>query len=109
MYSLDRSKATRLKDLSFRCKGLGVCWVAMTLSSKNLQRVTIKPNVSTFADGIGETIYWEWLDLDCMLVQLFTSFSIRPQVTCERVLRGEDISHSSPRLLPEATRRGLVQ
>lgn len=79
-----------------------------TVRSKNLQQVTIHPNSSTFVDEIGGMIYQEWLDLDSTLAQLCTPLPIRLQVMCEWVREGDDISYLSLRLLPEVTRRGLI-
>jgi hypothetical protein len=79
-----------------------------TIRSKDLQRITIHPSASTFADPIGERIHQEWLGLDCLLAQLGKSCSIRPQIVCEPGEGGKDIRYHSPMLLPEATGRGLI-
>ena len=79
-----------------------------TIRSKGLQRITIHPSASTFADPIGERIHQEWLDLDSLLSQLCKSCSIRPQIMCEPGEGGKDIRYHSSMLLPEATGSGLV-
>ena len=99
-----------LKELSFRCGGLNIQQFTMTLQtvqSKNLQQITIHP-YATFTNMNEETICQEWWDLDRLLVQFWTSRSIRPEFRYEMGREGEDFKAFAPRLLPELTRRGLV-
>ena len=77
-----------------------------TATSENLQKITVT------SSGLGvtqtETVYQQWQDLDHLLVQLWTSRSIRPKVVYKGS-RGEDDSRDvASRLLPELTRRGFV-
>jgi hypothetical protein len=78
-----------------------------TVQSENIQQITIRPRV-TFATQFGETVYQEWQDLDRVLVQFWNSHSIRPEITCEVDKRGNYLRAFAPTLLPELTRRGLV-
>ena len=56
-----------------------------------------------------EEEYKKWLDLDRLLVQLWESRSIRPEVICTRVKNGEQgVRDSIGRLFPEITSRGIV-
>ena len=79
-----------------------------TINSKDLREITVRPNSYNFRHGVDETIRREWEDLDRLLVQFWTSHSIRPKVTYEPGPRRKDIRVHAPRLLPELTRRGLV-
>ena len=79
-----------------------------TVNSKDLRRITIQPH-----DPIPETIeqeaYEEWQDLDRVLVQFWTSHSIRPQIVyMPGREEGKSLREDAPILLPEMTRRGLV-
>jgi len=99
---LDLSEARKLKHLVLRYGMPSIRWITMALQtakSKNLQTITIRPDATTFGNPVGVTLYEEWQELDDLLVQLWTSRSIRPKVMC----RGSCLI-----LLPELTRRGLV-
>ena len=111
---LDISKAKKLKHLTFsrsRSSRSTVQWITMTLQtvdSKNLQSITIKPHDRP-PETIEEDVYQEWQDLDRVLVQFWTSRSIRPRVVyMPRLGEGKDLGVDVPILLPELTRRGLV-
>jgi hypothetical protein len=120
---LDLSRATNLKDLSFTCGGSDIQRVTMalqTVQSKNLQQITIYP-CKTFGDlqqiythpygtpgnPVDEAVLQQWQDLDRLLVQFWTSHSIRPKITYEVGKGQKDWGALVPRLLPELTRRGL--
>jgi len=105
---LNLSKATKIKDLTFRWKRLSVQWITMTLrtvESKTLRHITIQP---TTADTIEETVHQEWQDLDRLLLQFWITHSIRPQVVYRVGRGGKDLRDHVPSLLPELTARGLV-
>lgn len=92
----------------FGCNGPDVKWVTMTLrttESTDLQRVVIQ-SPSGFRDLIGKTLYQEWQDLDRVLLQFWNSRSIRPKIRYKK--GGCDLRALAPRLLPELTRRGIV-
>lgn len=59
---------------------------------------------------IGETIYAEWLELDRVLVKLWESHLIRPLLSYKvpSWVDTKDARGSMDRLLPEATRRKIV-
>ena len=78
-----------------------------TVESKNLQQITLWPD-ATDVDAIEEPIDQQWQDLDRLLVEFWTSRSIRTMVAYEVGVGGEDFRDSAPRLLPELSRRGLV-
>jgi len=87
-----------------------VQWITATLrtiKSQFIERIDIYPlDIPPETDGEG--VCPEWQDLDRLLVQLRTSNSILPRVVYE-VGRGEKLLRDSvPNLLPELTRRGLV-
>jgi hypothetical protein len=107
--SLDLSKATSLKDVVLRCASPNVQWAATTLrtiESKNLQRITI--DMSILESLIKETVHQAWLDLDRLLAQFSESHSIRPEIILSRGKEGTNFKNLVPILLPELTRRGIV-
>ena len=79
-----------------------------TVESENLLRITVRPDADTFVRTIKEPVRQQWRDLDRLLVQFWTSHSIRPKITFEAGARRKDIRDYAPNLLPELTRRGLV-
>ena len=108
--SLDLSKATKLKDVEFRCGKPDVQWITMalrTIESKTLQRITIDLYAPSVRQ-MGETVCQEWRDLDRLLVQFSTSHSIRPKITNGKWEGGVNLGSIVPMLLPELTRRGMV-
>jgi hypothetical protein len=77
----DFSKATKLNDLEFKCITPDVQWITKTLlTTKNLRKIRIQSHI-VFADPIAETVRQEWRDLDRLLARLWTSHSIRPEIT----------------------------
>ena len=109
MPTLDLSKATNLKDVEFRCGRPTVQWITMALQtarSENLQQITGTIYlVGISANSIEDTVRQEWQDLDRVLVQFWTSRSIRPKLTCEA---GNSFRGLAPSLLPGLMRRGFV-
>jgi hypothetical protein len=104
---LDLSKAVKLKELLFRCGKLNLPRITMalqTVQSKNLQQITINP-YGTFVNPIGATDPQEWQDLDRLLVQFWTSHSIRPKIVYQA---GKGLNDLVPSLLPELMGRGAV-
>ena len=114
MVFLDLSKATKLKHVKFlrqRTRST-VQWITTTLQtveSKNLESITIFPFDKSLPETVEEQAYQEWQDLDRLLVQFWASHSIRPQLAYVAGRRGtKDLGGDAPKLLPELTRRGLV-
>jgi len=104
---------TKLKYLAFKCAGPSIQWVTMalqTVESKNLQGITLQPNPDIFPhiNMIAGPILQQWNDLDQLLIQFWTSHSIRPKVTYETGGRKMDMRNHVPRLLPKVTRSGVV-
>ena len=94
-------KAKKLKDVSFECLLLPG-WILVTLRtiSRDQRARTDHADNTFFArlrrseevnHAAGESIHREWLELDCLLVKLCESQSIRVKV-----------------LLPEVVARGMV-
>ena len=71
-----------------------------TAQSINLERITIRWSPA-FGTSIAEQ---EWQDLDRVLLQFWTSHSIRPEIGYD----GGNFRELAPRLLPELTSRGIV-
>ena len=120
---LDLSRAAKLKDLSYTCGGSDIQRVTMalqTVQSKNLQQINIYPcktlrdlqQTNTHLYGtpgnpVEEAILQQWQDLERVLVQFWTSHSIRPKITYDAGIGQKDWGALVPRLMPELTRRGL--
>jgi len=107
VHPLDLSKATKLKSLR---SGSSVQWITTTLQtikSKSLQRILIRP-FGTPPEAIEEEVHQQWQDLDRLLVQFWTSHSIRPQIMQGAGKEWNGLRDRLPGLLPELTRRGLV-
>jgi len=112
MVSVDLSKGAKLKRVIFLRKNnrSTVKWIAMTLrtvESRNLQNITLFTNDSLPAT-VGEAALQEWKDLDRLLVQFWTSHSIRPEVVYRARTWGKDLRSIASSLLPELSRRELV-
>jgi len=90
--------------------GASVQWITTTLQtaeSKTIRDITIYP-FHSFPETIRGAVCQEWKDLDRVLVQFWTSHSIRPQVMYGASEGVKDMRDDIPSLLPELTRRGLV-
>ena len=118
--SLDLSKATRLRDLVFRPESRSAEWITMALRTitpehQDFRRITIHiPFYLTFfgagaRQSLGETAFRQWLDLDRILVRIWDSRAIRPNVGCVRLgQRRESTKLCIGSLLPEITKRGII-
>jgi len=108
--SLDLSKATKLKDIVFSCGKSDVRWITTTIqtaTSKNLQQITVslRPDL---LDQIGEIVYQELQDLDCLLVQLWVSRSIRPNITYQTGKGERNMRWLAQGSLPKLVGRGFI-
>ena len=109
--SLDLSEVTKLKYVIFSCDGSDVQWITATVitpESKNLQQVAIHL-YADFPAHIREAVCREWEDFDRLLVELWTSSSVRPKIMYQTGKREDDIGDTVPRLLQELRRRGVVE
>lgn len=103
----DLSKAAKLKDLMFLSRACNIHWIVAALKNveyKNLRQLTIRLET---ADEPEETDDEDWQDLDRLLVQFWTSYSIRPQLGYAPDSKGRERVRL-PDLLPELTKRELV-
>ena len=111
---IDLSGATKLKDLVFHLNSWTVGWVVTTLQTitpkhRDFRQLRIDiPYCPTFLSAganvkqtIGEANYAQWSDLDRLLIQLWESRAVRPQVAC---LMADDPGC----LLPEGMKNGIV-
>jgi hypothetical protein len=108
--SIDLSKATKLKDVVFRLVSWSVEWITIPLQTitpehQDLRQITIHVLYRLTTDANAVRTIGEWTDLDLLLVKLWESRSIRPRV--EGVAE-QDMRSCVERLLPEITRRGIV-
>jgi len=103
---LDISKCSKLKRMKFGVAYNIIRWVITTLQApkpKSLQEITI------YSYGVPyhmarETVE-EWLEMDRLLAELWTSHSIVPRITSTNA---DSLRTFAPRLLPELTGRGVV-
>jgi hypothetical protein len=106
---IDLSKVTKLKNLSFRCGG-SECPAdhdgAPNCPVQNLQQITIRPRVHLCNQS--RKLSSRVAGPRPRIVQFWNSHSIRPKITYEVDKRGNDLRAFAPSLLPELTRRGLV-
>ena len=121
--SLDLSEATKLRDAVFRPGSVCVEWITTALQTitpehRELRQISIyvphhltRYNVGAdIRQSLGETTFGRWADLDRLLVQFWESCSIRPRVGCVKLgEKGKNIGYSVGRLLPEITKRGIVE
>ena len=108
---LTLSKATRLEDLEFYLSTETVQWITRTLQSaksEHLQRITISTTSFSFSDLDQATVRHGWEDLDHVLVQLWTSYSVHPRIKCAKTLEFEYVEGQVQVLLPELTSRGII-
>jgi len=116
--SLNFSKVTKLREVVFRPESKNVDWITMALqtitpSHRDLRQISVyvpfhltRANVG---QGIGEVPLGSWSDLDCLLVQLWESRSIRPRVGYARQeWQGQSAEYSIGCLFSEATKRGII-
>ena len=107
-----------LEDVFFQAKSENVDWITMALRTitdehQDLRRVSICVPFVGADTGVGrivgQVVCRQWLDLDRSLVQLWESHSIRPVVKCKTpILEGQDMRDCIRRLMPEVTRRGII-
>ena len=105
--SLVLSKATKLRDIMFRCKKSNVQWITAslhTVQSKHIQQVSLELSLDVF----WRTSHQEWTDLDSLLVRFWTSHALRLKVMYESRRGWGDQREHVARLLPELMRRGVV-
>ena len=77
--SVNLSKATKVKEVEFRLHDQNVGRVTamlQTARSENLQQIIIHFHCSFLFDPIYEVARPEWLKLDRLLIQLWTTHSI---------------------------------
>ena len=109
------SKATKLRGAVFRPGSLSVEWIITILQTitpehQDLRHVSIylpRHLPSTYAGvhirrSVGEEIYWQWLDLDHLLVKFWGSHLIRPKVE-------QNTRYYIERLLPLVTSLGVIE
>jgi len=75
-----------------------------TAESINLEKTIIHP----LSKPIVELAYREWKDLDRLLLQLWTSRSIRPKIGYGGGEGRYGLRELAPRLLPELTSRSVI-
>jgi len=98
----------------FHCKISDIRWVIaalQTVDSKHLHQITIHTYAAALYSATDMhmpiAVYREWQDLDPVLVQFWTSHSIRPRLAYSGI-GARYMRNRVPNLLPELTRRGLI-
>ena len=108
---LDLSKAIKLKGVVFNYHRSNIQWITTaikTIKSKNLQQITIFSYTRTpLSAQIKEAVHQEWQDLDHLLVQLWTSHSVRLKIMYRREEGENEARGLVQRLLPELTKRAI--
>jgi len=110
------SKAIRLRKVVLRLGGIGDVRVAMvlkTLSSthRDLRQISIFlpfNNSTNVSERLGE-IYWQWMDLDGFLIQLWESIKFHTRVVYITAGETEEGRKRVAMLLPEMTKTGTVE
>ena len=105
--SLDLSKLTKLQGITFRCNGSNVQRIITALQTVELATIKQVSLLLSF-DVLWQPVSQEWLNLDSLLVQFWTSHSFRLKVICETMWGFEDQRKTAARLLPELAKRGIV-
>jgi len=111
--SFDLSGAKILKSVEFWYNGLDIGCIIMAVQAgkpKSLQQITIRLPAA-FSPPTEETVHQGqgWEDLDRLLIQLWTSRSIRPKVVCESREEECDSRDLAQILLPELAKRGFIE
>lgn len=105
---LDLSKATKLKHVEFGCKTPDVEWVSAVLHTAKVKTLRNVSLVLSFDSVHGASrSEMGWVALDRLLVQLWTSHSLRPRLRYDSTGRGRDLGRDVTGMLPEATRGGV--
>ena len=117
--SIDLSKATKLRDVSFLLTSLSVEYVTQTLQTltpehQDFRQISInvpyRQALSNDGVGVGqavgEPVYNQWLELDRLLIQLWDSRSIRPKISYfamkeERRQMAKSVGYLLPRAAKE--------
>jgi len=125
--SLDFSNALKLNEVVFRVGILSAVWMTLALKTitpahRDFHDITIHvsgylpsiANPTNLRETLGESFYGQWVDLDRLLVQLWESRGIRPKVGCNVPKKGkvsmfEYTGYLLPEILPEITKRGIVE
>ena len=121
--SVDLSRATKLKDVTFRIDSSGPEWVTTALRTitpnhRDLLQISISaayyPTIVMFnTDDViqgaeGQTTR-RWLELDQLLAQLWELNSTPPKIVCHALSwKEKNVRDLMGRLLPEATVGGTV-
>ena len=118
--SINLSKATKLKDIVFRCKELSSEWINMTLRTitpkhRSLQQISIHiPCIGDYmydhsvVNLLRDPLPLQWSDLDRLLVEFWELCSIRSKVVCSRTRRGSATAADWAKyFVPESVERGI--
>ena len=118
--SVDLSKATKLKDVTFRVDTSGVEWVVIALRTitpkhRDLRRISISafyPSdfviIGAMMQMVEEQNFGKWSELDRLLVQLWESYSTPPMILFWTPSKWKNARDLMGHLLPEATGGGKV-
>ena len=108
----DLSKFKKLKDvLFFRCGSTqNIGWIIknlQTTESTKLQQISIKSTLD-LEPRVEQSVGQEWQDLDCLLIQLWTSRKICPKIQF-RSKMGRDTKEYVQGLVPQLVKGGFFR
>ena len=118
--SIDLSKVTKLKEVTFHLQHLSVACVTLTLKTitsehRDIQESLIQARaLSNLTDwptstaAVGDNTRGQWLDLERILIQLWKLHTACAKIGYYPGMRGE-CHQLMGDLLPEATKRGIVE
>ena len=105
---VDLSRLTKLKDVALWCPEVQRITVTLqTAESINVEQIIIELT-STFRTPLAGPAHRKWEDLDRLLLQFWTSHSIRPQIKLKNEKYRSYSRGAVLTLFPELTGRGIV-
>jgi hypothetical protein len=110
---MDLSQATKLKDVALRPGPRKAEWIITALQTitpkhRDLRQISIHMPYQIFIgsqESIAGARFGKWSDLDCLLVQLWELYSIRPKLM---PMDTQSAGDQTRLLFPEVTKRGII-
>lgn len=109
---LDLTNAKQLRDVEFICEKSDVRWITEVLRTaeiRNLKSVSVVMSHFVALHALRlDAVDLGWPNLDRLLAEFWTLNSLRLRVTCWPRDGWRDPEGDMARLLPESTKRGIV-